>query len=122
MLPLYPVLLVAGYFLNTTEGLDLVLLPVINVLVLSLPVAWLVWLGTRDLPQMALQRNWSVFGFSMTVSPLVIIILELLLFFLGLVFISFLAIAFFRLLWTGLKSWSGCLRQLQPVWSFQSRR
>jgi RsiW-degrading membrane proteinase PrsW (M82 family) len=65
------------------------------VLVLSLPVAWLVWLGTRDLPQIALQRNWSVFGFSLTVSPLIILLLELLLFLVGLVFVLLLAPAFF---------------------------
>jgi len=91
----YPLLMLAGYLLQSISGFDLILLPVINVLVLSIPVAWLVWLGMKNLQPSSLQRNWTIFGLGMTISPILIIFLEIVALVMGLIIFSFFVAALF---------------------------
>ena len=92
---LYPLLVLAGYLLQSISGLDLALLPLVNVLVLSIPVAWLVWLGMKNLQPSSLQRNWTTFGLGMTISPILIIFLELVALVVGLIVFSLLVATLF---------------------------
>ncbi len=103
---LYPLLVLAGYFFQSISGLDLALLPLINVLVLSIPVAWLVWLGMKNLQPSSLQRNWTTFGLGMTISPILIIFLELVALVVGLIAFSLLVARFSR-------RWLGRSRKLR---------
>jgi RsiW-degrading membrane proteinase PrsW (M82 family) len=81
----YILLLALGSVLNSVENLDWLFMPVINVLVLSIPVALLLWLGTKNLKPSSLQRNWTVFGLGMTLSPVLIVTMELIAILVGLV-------------------------------------
>ena len=92
---LYLPLVLLGYLIQFVKGLDLVLLPGINVLVLSIPVAWLIWLGMKNLQPSSIQRNWTIFGLGMTVSPVMIIFLELTAIFLALIVFVILVVTVF---------------------------
>jgi RsiW-degrading membrane proteinase PrsW (M82 family) len=95
IIAVYLLLLGGGYFLNTLTELDWLVMPAINVLILSLPVAGLLWLGTRRLLPSSPQRNWSTFALGMTVSPAVIITAELIAILLGVVVLSVLIVTAF---------------------------
>lgn len=92
---LYPILVLAGYFLQSISGFDLLLMPMINVLVLSIPVAWLAWLGMKNLRPSSLQRNWTTFGLGMTISPMLIIFLEIVALVIGLIVFALLVATLF---------------------------
>ena len=87
---LYPILLLAGYWINNNSSFNWFLMPLLNVFALSLPIAWLVWAGSRRLAKGSLQRNWSVFGLGITVSPVLILLLEILFIVIGFFIIAFL--------------------------------
>lgn len=74
---LFPLIVLAGSWVNNQPPLNWLLMPVLNVLSLSIPVAWLVWLGSRGLNLGSSQRNWSTFGIGITASPLVIMVIEI---------------------------------------------
>jgi hypothetical protein len=91
----YPFLLAAGYFLNQSEAVNWIFMPVINVITLAIPVAWLLWLGSKNFSPSSTQRNWSAFGVGMTVGPVMIFIIEIIVMLVGIVLIGvFLAAAF----------------------------
>jgi hypothetical protein len=87
---LYPLLLLLGYWLNNLQAANWIFMPVINVLVLSIPVAWLLWIGSRRLRPGSPQRSWSTFSLGITVSPLLIMTLEILFMIAGFFVIFFL--------------------------------
>ena len=82
---IYLLVLGSGFFVDTLPSLYWLTIPALNVLALSLPVVLLFWLGTRDLPPSSPQRNWTTFGLGMILSPLVIMIIELVALFFGLI-------------------------------------
>jgi len=90
LLWLYPLILLAGEWLNTNPVLNWLLMPIINLFAIGVPIAWLIWAGTRRLIPGSPQRNWSVFGIGITSIPLLIVILEFIFMIAG-----FLAVAFF---------------------------
>lgn len=91
---LFPLALGLGAVFNTIPDLDWFLMPGITVLALSLPVAGVLWLGTKSLSLSSPQRNWTVFGMSLTLTPMIIIVTELVLVFVGLVALAVVATAF----------------------------
>lgn len=85
---LYPFLLLAGYFLNQSQTVNWLFMPVINVLVLAIPVAWLLWLGSKKFTPSSYQRNWSAFGIGMTLGPVLIFIIEIAAILIGIVLVG----------------------------------
>jgi len=55
---------------------DWLVLPLLHVVVITLPVFWSYLLGARRLPSPASQRVWGVLSLSLTISPLMILFLE----------------------------------------------
>jgi len=88
---LFPLLILTGYWITDLQPLNWLLMPILNVLALSIPVAWLLWIGSKRLNPGSLQRNWSTFGIGMTTSPLLILAIEIL--FMALAFLA-LAVLF----------------------------
>ncbi|MFN2146411.1 MAG: PrsW family glutamic-type intramembrane protease [Anaerolineales bacterium] len=93
LLLIYLLVLASGQFITQFPKLDWLTMPALNVLALSLPVILYLWLGTRDLPPSSPQRNWTIFGLGIVVNPLVIMVTELMVIFIGLILIIvFLAV------------------------------
>ncbi len=87
LLVIYLLTLAGGLFVSKFPELDWLTMPALNVLALSLPMILLLWLGTRELPPSSPQRNWTTLSLGMTFSPLVIMVIELLVIFVGLILI-----------------------------------
>jgi len=74
----FPIILAAGYFAGTSDISRWLLLPVINIVGLSLPVLIMVWLALRGLPKGSLQRIWGSFSLGLAIGPTVVLFLEIL--------------------------------------------
>ena len=92
----YPLILLAGDWLNTSPRLSWLLMPIINLFALGVPIAWLIWAGTRRLTPGSTQRSWSIFGIGITSIPLVIIILEFVFMIVGFMVAAFIVSVFFQ--------------------------
>ncbi|KAA3642996.1 MAG: PrsW family intramembrane metalloprotease [Chloroflexi bacterium] len=66
-----------GFLVSSVEAVAWLALPPLHVLGMSLPVLWLVWIGTRKLIGGSAQRSWGVFGAGLVMGPFFILILEL---------------------------------------------
>lgn len=84
---LYPLVILAGWWLGRYPAVNWVFMPLLNMLALSLPAAWLVWVGTRDFEPRSAHRNWSALGVGMTFAPGLIFVLELAVMIIGIVLI-----------------------------------
>lgn len=71
-----PVFLLAGYWVAQRQEFSWLLLPPIHALAIGLPILWLTYLGTRELPIGSPQRAWGVFASGAVLAPLMIIIAE----------------------------------------------
>ncbi|MGW8249033.1 MAG: PrsW family glutamic-type intramembrane protease, partial [Anaerolineales bacterium] len=69
----FPLLLGLGYWISQFQAIAWLLLPPIHVLVISLPVLWLAYLGVRDLPTGSPQRASGVFASGLALAPLLIL-------------------------------------------------
>jgi hypothetical protein len=87
---LFPLVVLAGNWLNNLQSINWLLMPVFNLLALGLPIAWLIWAGSKRFSPGSPQRNWSVFSIGITATPLLILILELLFMVAGFFVIAFL--------------------------------
>ena len=74
---LIPPALVTGYWVIQYSSLEWLLLPVISLLVTGLPIWWLVTIGKRGLSAGSLQRQWGLFAGGLVLSPVIIIIFEM---------------------------------------------
>jgi hypothetical protein len=74
-LVLWAGILMIGETLIQTPALHF-LLPVLTVLGAGLPIWWIVELGRLHLSAGSSQRSWGLFGFSLTVTPPIILIVE----------------------------------------------
>ncbi|MBI3158335.1 MAG: PrsW family intramembrane metalloprotease [Chloroflexi bacterium] len=74
---LLPVVLGLGYAASLVPWAALLVLPPLHLLGMSLPVFWLAWLARRRLVNEAPQRFWGVLAASLTLGPLLILILEI---------------------------------------------
>lgn len=75
---LFPFLVLAGYLINRFKIILWLLLPPVNLLALSIPVVWFVWLAVRRLLDGSPQRTWGVFSSGLVLGPAIIIVLEIL--------------------------------------------
>ncbi len=71
-----PVWLLVGQSITQTT-LAAWLLPWINILALLIPIWWLVEFGRRQLPSGSPQRSWGLISVSLGVTPLIILLVEL---------------------------------------------
>jgi hypothetical protein len=76
---LWPVAAVLGELISRSGTLDWLLLPPIQIYVVAAPLWWLLELGRRGLPSGGAQRSWGILGFNLVVTPVVILVLEMLL-------------------------------------------
>jgi hypothetical protein len=87
---LLPVLLYLGRTIASQPALSWWLLPPLHVLSVSIPVAWLAYLAMHQINIGSLQRFWGLFSSSISISPLIILIIEVLLLLGGLALFSIL--------------------------------
>lgn len=73
---LFPLVLLAGYWVADRTNLAWLLLPVLHLLAVGLPVVFLLLLGVRDLPLGSPQRMWGVFGSGLALAPALILVAE----------------------------------------------
>lgn len=72
----WPLVLALGWLVAGQPGLAVWLLGPINILAAGIPVIWIYALAQRRLEAGPIERKWRIFGFSLTVSPLVIVLAE----------------------------------------------
>jgi len=73
-----PPALIFGNLIARNDRIAWLLLPVLNVLVTGLPIAWLVFISKRGLPGGSLQRQWGIFASGLVLGPSIILGVELL--------------------------------------------
>ena len=73
----WPLVLLAGYFVSRDASL-VFLIPPLHVLAVGLPVLWLVYLAARGLPSGSPQRAWGAFSSGLVLTPVLILIIEML--------------------------------------------
>ncbi len=71
-----PFIYTAGYLATEYTELAWLLLPPIHILAIGLPIAWLTYIGLRNLPNGTPQRFWGVFDAGMLLAPLLIFAVE----------------------------------------------
>ena len=74
----WPLVIVLGWLVAGRPGLAVYVLGPINILVAGIPVTWVYALAQRKLQAGPIARKWRIFGFSLTVSPVVIVLAEVL--------------------------------------------
>lgn len=82
-----PLILLLGHLISQSPLVWLVL-PLLNFLALLFPIWWIVEFGRRKLPSGSSQRAWGLISVSLSITPLVVILVEL--FFLVLVILAVL--------------------------------
>lgn len=76
---LWPLLVAAGGYLSQAQMWSWLLLPPIQLLVVCIPLWWLIEIGQRGLQGGSPQRKWGLLSFGLLVSPLLIIVIEMIL-------------------------------------------
>ena len=74
---LFPLVVLFGHLIANRPQFNWIFLPGLNILALGIPIAWLLWIGVRQLDPGSLQRNWSTFGAGITITPLIIMVIEI---------------------------------------------
>jgi RsiW-degrading membrane proteinase PrsW (M82 family) len=75
---IWPIIVALGWFISSRPALASPLLGLINILVAGIPVLWIYTLAQRKLFSGPQIRKWRIFGFSLTVMPVVVLFAELL--------------------------------------------
>ena len=75
-----PIVLLTGYLVVTYSDLAWIILPPLHVLAVFIPIIWLLYLGTRELPLGSRQRFWGVFDSGLVLAPALVMVLELIAF------------------------------------------
>ena len=70
--------LLLGNWVSQNNSLAWLLLPPLNIIATGLPALWLVYIGTRGLIAGLPRRRWGVFATGLVLSPMIILVLELL--------------------------------------------
>ncbi len=73
-----PVVFLAGWLTAGQEALSIFLLGLINILVTGIPVLWIYLVSQNGIKGGSQGRKWRIFGFSFTIMPFVVMIVELL--------------------------------------------
>ena len=74
---LLPPVVLAGYGVAVTPSITWLLLPLFNVLALSIPVVWYLSIGGRGLHSSSPQSAWGIFGTGLALGPGLILFIEL---------------------------------------------
>jgi hypothetical protein len=90
----WPLVVLLGWFVSSRERLAMFFLGPINVLVAGLPILWVFQLAQSGLAGGTQIRKWRIFGFSIALLPIIIIVVEL---------IALVAVGGLGLLWVGLQ-------------------
>ena len=80
LIVLFPLVLLAGYWVYQNADLVWLLLPPLHILAVLLPIWWLVYLGMRGLPTGSPQRAWGVLGSGLVLGPFLILLVEIMVF------------------------------------------
>jgi RsiW-degrading membrane proteinase PrsW (M82 family) len=73
---IWPLMIGLGWLVSGRPGLAVYLLGPINILVAGIPVVWVYALAQRKLKAGSIGRKWRVFGFSLTLGPVMIVLAE----------------------------------------------
>ena len=74
---IWPLIVGIGWFIAGRPVASAFLLGAINILVAALPILWVYTLATRDLKRGRPLAQWRIFGFSLTITPILIIAAEI---------------------------------------------
>ncbi|MDY6846028.1 MAG: PrsW family glutamic-type intramembrane protease [Chloroflexota bacterium] len=74
---LWPVIVLIGWLIADRPMMAAFLLGPINILVAGLPILWVYTSAGRGLKRGLQVRQWRIFGFSLTITPLIVIFLEI---------------------------------------------
>ena len=84
LMMIWPLLVFIGLFVTRNTLLSLTILPILQIIVIVVPIFWFVQVGQRNLSDSQPQRDWGLLNFSLFITPIVVIVAELLvLLFLG---------------------------------------
>ncbi len=90
---LWPIIVMIGWFVAGRPMIAAVFLGLINILVAGLPILWIYIQGSKDLKRVHPLDQWRIFGFSLTITPVIIIIVEIIILLMlagfGLLYISY---------------------------------
>lgn len=103
---IWPVVVLLGWLIASREGAAVIFLGPINLLVAGIPILWIFQAVQRGLSGGSQLRKWRIFGFSIAILPLVVILVELL----ALMFLGGLG-----LIWLGLRIYTNPLIEQQIV-------
>lgn len=73
----WPFAVLLGWWVAGRETPADFLLGLINVIVVGLPILWIAQAAQRKLPGGSQLRKWRIFGFSITIMPVIVIVVEL---------------------------------------------
>jgi hypothetical protein len=73
---IWPIVVLFGWFVAGRPTLSAFLLGGINILVAALPILWVYTLATRELKRGRPVAQWRIFGFSLIITPVIIIVAE----------------------------------------------
>lgn len=73
----WPCVVLLGWWIAGHDNLAPMWLGAINVLVVGLPILWIFHIAQNKLPGGSQVRKWRIFGFSITIMPMVVILFEL---------------------------------------------
>lgn len=74
----WPVALLVGWFVAGKPNIAVFLLGLFNILVAGVPVLWIYTLSQSRLEAGSQIRKWRIFGFSLTITPFIITVTEIL--------------------------------------------
>lgn len=75
---IWPLIIFLGWLISGRPTVAAFLLGPINVLVAGIPVLWIYHAAQSELEAGSQMRHWRIFGFSLTVLPILVILIELL--------------------------------------------
>lgn len=74
----YPLILLGGYWLSTQAVAALLILPIFHIAAISIPILAILHLSLKGISEVSLQRRWGALSVGLTLSPLLIFIMEIL--------------------------------------------
>lgn len=85
--------LMLGHLIRDNESVNWLVLPILTLPVVLLPIWMVTLLGVRNLPFGSCWRTWSAFGISLTVTPFLLVVIEVLMILVILVFVVIYVVA-----------------------------
>jgi len=93
----WPLVVLLGWLVARQEIASMVLLGPINLLVAGIPILWIYQAAQRELYGGTPIRKWRIFGFSIAILPLIIIVVELL---------ALVALGVMGVIWLGIQMYA----------------